>query len=106
MEYGFKGQSNDELRQRWMSVVVPFCQEVGLQVPAHFDDQQNKYVIDVPFPARFDAENKRWRFEDGPISWDEVLKRWRARGPMNDEYVGRLQRGGHVLGGNGNGPGH
>jgi ring-1,2-phenylacetyl-CoA epoxidase subunit PaaA len=93
LQYGFKGQSNDQLRQRWMSIVVPFCSEVGLNTQAHFDDQQNKYVIDVPFPAHFDAPNKRWLLEDGPIGWDEVLKRWKARGPMNEEYVAVLQRG-------------
>src|SRR5919199_3302677 len=93
LEYGFKGRSNDQLRQVWMSKVVPFCQEVGLRVPAHFDSSAGKYVIDVPFPARFEAESKRWAFEEGPVGWDDVLKRWKARGPMNQDYVGLLQRG-------------
>jgi ring-1,2-phenylacetyl-CoA epoxidase subunit PaaA len=93
LDYGFKGRSNDTLRQAWMKKVVPFCEEVGLRVPAHLDQQQGKYVIDVPFPARFDAPNKRWLYEDGSIGWDEVLRRWKGRGPMNDEYVGLLQRG-------------
>ena len=95
--YGFKGKSNDQLRQSWMGQTVPFCNEVGLKVPAHYDEEQQKYVIDVPFPARFDAANKRWLFEEGPIGWDEVLKRWRARGPMNEEYVWTMQRGADVL---------
>ena len=93
LDYGFKGRSNDQLRQAWMAKVVPFCDEVGLRVPAHFDPAADKYVIDAPFPARFDAANKRWAFEEGPIGWDQVLKRWKARGPMNDEYVASLQRG-------------
>ena len=50
-------------------------------------------VIDSPFPAQFDAEEKRWMFEDGAISWDDVLKRWKGRGPKNEEYVEHLQRG-------------
>ena len=29
----------------------------------------------------------------GRSSWDEVTTRWRARGPMNDDYVRTLQRG-------------
>src|ERR1700694_1170020 len=41
----------------------------------------------APSPATFDAPNKRWKLEDGPIGWDQVLTRWKARGPMNDEYV-------------------
>jgi ring-1,2-phenylacetyl-CoA epoxidase subunit PaaA len=93
LDYGFKGRSNDQLRQVWMSKVVPFCEEVGLTVPAHYDADSGKYVIHVPFPARFDAANKRWLFEEGAIGWDEVLTRWRARGPMNVEYVRQLQRG-------------
>ena len=93
LDYGFKGRSNDTLRQAWMAKVVPFCEEVGLQVPAHFDRALDSYVIDVPFPATFDAPNKRWALEDGPIGWDQVLKRWKARGPMNQEYVASLQRG-------------
>ena len=103
LSYGFKGRSNDQLRQVWMGVVVPFCNEVGLQTPAHYDEQQEKYVIDVPFPAQFDAENKRWLLEEGPIGWDQVLKRWKARGPMNEEYVASLQRGARALGPNDNG---
>jgi ring-1,2-phenylacetyl-CoA epoxidase subunit PaaA len=97
LSYGFKGLSNDQLRQVWLGVVVPFCGEVGLQVPAHFDAERNAYVFDVPFPAQFDAANKRWLLEDGPISWGDVLKRWRARGPMNAEYVASLQRGARTL---------
>jgi ring-1,2-phenylacetyl-CoA epoxidase subunit PaaA len=97
LEYGFKGKTNDRLRQTWMSKVVPFCHEVGLDVPAHYDEDQGKYVLDIPFPLRFDAANKRWLVDEGPIGWDEVLKRWKARGPMNQEYVGALQRGHQVF---------
>lgn len=93
LEYGFKGKSNDELRQAWMAAVVPFMEEVGLRVPAHHDDEKGLWVIDCPFPARFDVEKKEWLLDEGPITWDEVLLRWRARGPMNREYVRRLQRG-------------
>jgi ring-1,2-phenylacetyl-CoA epoxidase subunit PaaA len=81
LEYGFKGE------------VVPFMEEVGLEVPAHWDDDEQRWVIDCPFPARFDEEGKQWLLDDGPISWDEVMLRWKARGPMNTAYVTRLQRG-------------
>jgi ring-1,2-phenylacetyl-CoA epoxidase subunit PaaA len=93
LAYGFKGRSNDGLRQAWMSKVVPFCVEVGLRVPAHHDAESDTYVLEVPFPTRFDASAKRWAYEEGPVSWDDVLKRWKARGPMNQEYVASLQRG-------------
>jgi ring-1,2-phenylacetyl-CoA epoxidase subunit PaaA len=93
LEYGFKGKSNDELRQGWMAAVVPFMDEIGIEVPAHFDAAADRYVVDCPFPAAFDAETKRWLLDDGAIGWDDVLPRWKARGPMNEAYVEKLQRG-------------
>lgn len=93
LEFGFKGQSNDQLRQTWMSTAVPLCEQHGLRIPAHYDAEAGKYVIDCPFPAQFDAEEKRWLLEVGPIGWDEVLVRWKKRGPMNDQYVETIQRG-------------
>jgi ring-1,2-phenylacetyl-CoA epoxidase subunit PaaA len=93
LEYGFKGKSNDELRQDWMAAVVPFMDEIGIEVPAHLDEEADRYVVDCPFPAAFDADTKRWLLDDGAIGWDEVLPRWKARGPMNEAYVEKLQRG-------------
>ena len=93
LDYGFKGKSNDQLRQWWMSEVVPFMDEIGIRVPAHFAIERDAYVIDCPFPAAFDEEKRSWLLDDGAISWDDVRARWRARGPMNDDYVRTLQRG-------------
>ena len=94
LDYGFKGMSNDELRQGWMAEVVPFMEEIGIEVPAHLEEgEESKYVIDCPFPARFDEEPREWLLDQGPVSWDEVLERWRRRGPMNQDYVTTLQRG-------------
>jgi ring-1,2-phenylacetyl-CoA epoxidase subunit PaaA len=101
LDYGFKGKTNDELRQAWMSEVVPFMEEIGISVPAHLDKhldkhlgkQQNRYVIDCPFPARFDEEQREWLLADGATGWDEVIARWGRRGPMNKDYVRTLQRG-------------
>ncbi|HZU14918.1 MAG TPA: Phenylacetic acid catabolic protein [Chloroflexota bacterium] len=93
LDFGFKGQSNDQLRQTWMSTAVPLVESLGFHVPAHDDAAAGRYVIDCPFPAEFDAENKRWLFEEGPISWDRVLERWKQRGPMNAQYVDTIQRG-------------
>jgi ring-1,2-phenylacetyl-CoA epoxidase subunit PaaA len=93
LDYGFKGKTNDELRQWWMSEVVPFMDEIGIRVPAHFDADADRYVVDCPFPAVFDEEKRAWLLGDGAITWDDVLVRWRARGPMNRDYVRTLQRG-------------
>lgn len=93
IEYGYKGSTNDQLRQTWMSSTVPLAESLGLDVPAHYAEEKDEYVIDCPFPARFDAEEKRWAFEEGAISWNDVLERWRERGPANEEFVEHLQRG-------------
>ena len=93
LQFGFKGKSNDELRQTWMSTAVPLCQELGFNVPAHCDDASQKWLVDCAFPATFDEKKKRWLLEDGPTTWDEVMKRWKRRGPKNAEFVELVQRG-------------
>jgi ring-1,2-phenylacetyl-CoA epoxidase subunit PaaA len=92
LDYRLKGKTNDQLRQWWMSLVVPFMEEIGIRVPAHREgeDGGETWVLDHSFPCSFDAEAKRWDFED-PCSWDDVLERWRARGPRNAEMVELFQ---------------
>jgi len=92
LEYRLKGLTNDQLRQVWMSATVPLCEKYGLKVPAHWDEAQQKYVLEYPFPCRYDARAKRWLFEEGEITWDEVFARWKARGPMNEIYVESVRR--------------
>jgi ring-1,2-phenylacetyl-CoA epoxidase subunit PaaA len=92
LEYGFKGKTNDELRQTWMAAVVPFLDEVGIETPVHLDEGTQQYIIDCPFPAKFDPEKREWDLSSAS-TWNEVLKRWRARGEMNQEYVATIQRG-------------
>jgi len=93
IDYGFKGYSNDELRQLWLSTAVPFLESLKLEVPARLDTSSGHYRVTFPFPCRFDASAKRWLFEEGQIGWDQVLARWKARGPNNRRYVDELQRG-------------
>jgi ring-1,2-phenylacetyl-CoA epoxidase subunit PaaA len=76
-----------------MSTAVPFCESIGIDVPAHHDAALDEYVIDCPFPAQFDEQEKRWLLEEGEITWDEVMQRWRGRGPANEELVEMIQRG-------------
>ncbi|ARK29747.1 Phenylacetic acid catabolic protein [Halalkalibacter krulwichiae] len=92
LEYSLKGKTNDELRQVWLSTAIPFCESIGVNVPAHYDEETEKYVLDVPFPCVFDAEKKKWNFEQ-PDTWDNVIKRFKARGPQNEEFIERVQRG-------------
>ena len=47
----------------------------------------------LPLPVQFDEREKRWLLEEGEITWDDVLERWRRRGPANEELVEMIQRG-------------
>ncbi|HEX6817824.1 MAG TPA: Phenylacetic acid catabolic protein [Ktedonobacterales bacterium] len=93
LQFGFKGKSNDELRQQWMSTAVPLCNELGFTVPARYNEEGKRWVVTCPFPARFDEREKRWLLEEGPITWDQVMVRWKKRGPANEEFVEMVQRG-------------
>jgi ring-1,2-phenylacetyl-CoA epoxidase subunit PaaA len=93
VSYQLKGLTNDQLRQEWMAATVPLCDRLGFSVPAHRDEASGTYVIDCPFPMAFDEDAKRWEVEGGVVSWDEVLQRWRRRGPCNEEFVAMIQRG-------------
>lgn len=92
LEYRLKGMSNDQLRQTWMSATVPLCESIGIDVPAHFDPEKQEYVLDYAFPCQYDPAAKRWLFEAGEITWEDVFQRWKGRGPMNERYVESVRR--------------
>lgn len=92
LDFRLKGMTNDQLRQTWMASTVPLCESLGLRVPAHWDEASGSYHLDFPFPCRYDEKAKRWLFEEGEISWDEVFERWKSRGPMNEIYVESIRR--------------
>ncbi|MFB6097405.1 MAG: Phenylacetic acid catabolic protein [Haloferacaceae archaeon] len=92
LEYRIKGKSNDELRQTWLSTGVPFCEDIGIDIPAHYDDEADEYVLEYDMPVAFVEEDKEWRFDE-PVGWDDVMDRWRSRGPAIEEYVERIQSG-------------
>ncbi|MCK6624477.1 MAG: phenylacetate-CoA oxygenase subunit PaaI [Anaerolineae bacterium] len=101
LSYGIKGSSNDTLRQVWLSSGVPFCESAGLKLPVHWvpassserGESRGHYELDYPFPCEFDPAEKRWLMAEGEISWGQVLNRWKARGPKNEEYIEKIQRG-------------
>lgn len=96
LDYKLKGKSNDELRQVWLSKVVPFCESIGIEVPARYDEEHEQYVLDVAFPCKFDVEHKKWLY-DQPDTWENVIARFKKRGPRNQEFVNKIQKGFHEL---------
>jgi ring-1,2-phenylacetyl-CoA epoxidase subunit PaaA len=93
LEYRLKALSNDQLRQVWMGATVPLCEGIGIDVPAHYDDESGEYLLDYPFPCAYDEDEKRWLFGEGEIGWDAVFERWKGRGPKNRDYVSAIQEG-------------
>lgn len=93
LDYHLKALTNDQLRQSWMRSTVPLCESIGIRVPAHLDAARDEFVLDYPFPCEFDDRAKRWLFDEGEISWDQVFERWKGRGPMNDAYISSIQEG-------------
>ncbi len=88
--YRLKGKTNDQLRQTWMAATVPLSESIGINVPAHYDEQKEEYIMDYPFPCEYDPDEKRWLF-DQPLTWEQVFERWKARGPMNKTYIDMIQ---------------
>jgi ring-1,2-phenylacetyl-CoA epoxidase subunit PaaA len=93
LEFKLKGMTNDELRQAWMGATVPLCESIGIDVPAHWDEARQEYVLEYPFPCEYDETERRWLFDEGEITWTQVFERWKGRGPKNKEYVAAIQEG-------------
>lgn len=89
LAYKIRGSSNDEMRQKWLSQVVPYSESVGIRVPAHFDDAIGKYVLDYEMPIYLDEETKKWDY-DRVITWDEQLKIWKRGSQHKIPAISRL----------------
>jgi ring-1,2-phenylacetyl-CoA epoxidase subunit PaaA len=76
-----------------MKSTVPLCEGLGVKVPAHWDEAQQKFVLDYPFPCQYDENEKRWLFDEGEISWSQVFERWKGRGPANRQFIEMIQEG-------------
>jgi len=64
------------MRQIWLSRVVPFSEEVGIKVPAHYDEEQGKFVLDYTAPIRLNEDTRKWDYED-TMTWEEQLAIWK-----------------------------
>ncbi|UCF18573.1 MAG: phenylacetate-CoA oxygenase subunit PaaI [Gemmatimonadota bacterium] len=92
LDFRLKGMTNDQLRQTWLNAVVPLCEELSLDIPAHWDDAEGRAVVDYEFPVNFDEAEKAWLLDE-PITWEQAFERWKRRGPANTEYVESVRKG-------------
>lgn len=88
LTYRIRGLSNDELRQKWLNEVVPFCESVGIRVPAHYEG--GCYVLDYEEPIAFDEQAGRWNFDE-KIDWPTKFAIWKKGGPVKWSGLDRIQ---------------
>jgi len=91
LDFKLKGMTNDQLRRTWLKAVVPLCDEIGIRVPAHVNEETGEVELEYELPCAWDADVRRWLYDD-TITWEQVFDRWRARGPMNEEFVESVRR--------------
>lgn len=87
--FGIRKWSNDTMRERWIQSACKFADVIGFKVPAHYDETQQKYVIDCPFPMLCDPETRTWIWKEA--SWDDTIAQLKAGGPLNPSGHARLQ---------------
>ncbi|MGH3098783.1 MAG: 1,2-phenylacetyl-CoA epoxidase subunit PaaC [Streptosporangiales bacterium] len=89
LAYKIRGASNDEMRQKWLSQVVPFSESIGIRVPAHFDGQSGKFVLDYEPPIHLDEETRTWDY-DRRITWEEQFRIWKKGSVHKVPSIDRL----------------
>ena len=91
LDFKLKGMTNDELRMVWLKAVVPLCEQLGVRVPAHSNEDTGEVALEYELPIAWNADDRVWLLDE-TITWDAVWDRWRARGPMNEEFVESVRR--------------
>lgn len=87
--YRIRGHSNDGLRAKFLEGIVPFCEEVGLTVPAHYDEKSGRYVLNYELPILIDEDTGEWNFKK--VTWDQKLAQWKRGGPFKLPGLRRIQ---------------
>jgi ring-1,2-phenylacetyl-CoA epoxidase subunit PaaA len=90
LAYRIRGLTNDELRQQWLNEVAPFCESLGIRIPAHFDAAQGRCVLDYEEPVAFNADTGRWEL-DKKITWEQKFAHWKRGGPIKMPGLRRIQ---------------
>ena len=81
MAWGIKRFSNDELRQRFVDMIVPQAEVLELRLPDP--------------DLRWNPDTEHWDF--GPIAWDEFFSVLKGDGPCNEQRMAH-RRGAHADG--------
>lgn len=74
-KWGIKVDSNDDIRQRWMSKIIPVVKSLGIRVDESF--------------AKFDESTGQWEFLD--IDWASIRSLITEGGPRYQDWVESLK---------------
>lgn len=90
LQYKIRAWTNDFMREKWLQSACAFAAKHGIKVPAHYDEDEKKHVLDMPYPMLYDAENYTWSQEQ--CTQKEYWSNARKGGPMRPEAYERLRR--------------
>ncbi|QBY03323.1 phenylacetic acid catabolic family protein [Thalassotalea sp. HSM 43] len=88
--YGVRKWSNDTMRDKWLQSACKLAERIGFNVPAHFDEDEGKYVLDLPYPMTWDRQTGDWIQEK--CEWSDVVANMKSGGRMRPGIYERLQR--------------
>jgi ring-1,2-phenylacetyl-CoA epoxidase subunit PaaA len=91
LTYKIRGATNDQMRQKWLSQVVPFSESAGIDVPAHFDEVSGKFVLEYEPPIYLDERTRKWDYSRR-ISWEEQFQIWKQGSRHKIPSISRLHR--------------
>lgn len=91
LDYRIKGKTSDEYRQVWLGQVMPFLEQIGIEVPCHLEG--DRWQLDFDWPVAFDEDEQRFQL-DRQVDWSEVLQRWKRGGAGRPQTVADVRRGG------------
>lgn len=90
LQYQIRKWTNDFMREKWLQSACAFAAKHGIKVPAEYDEDQKKWVLTMPYPMLYDAENYSWSQEQ--CTQKEYWSNARKGGPMRPEAYERLRR--------------
>lgn len=89
LKYGIRGWTNDYMREKWLQSASKVAKRLGLKVPSRYSEEEQKWVLDMPYPMLYDAEKYEWSQEQ--TSHDIYWKHTRKGGPLRPAAYERLR---------------
>ena len=89
LQYRIRKWTNDFMREKWLQSACAFAAKHDIKVPAHYDEEQKKYVLDMPYPMLY-KRDYTWTNEE--TTQQEYWSNARKGGPMRPAAYERLRQ--------------